>query len=113
MLLQFKQIQFAYEVLSDAQKREMYDRFGIDAVKDGGDGGFPGGELNGPLPLYSTSSPLLSSSTTQGHSLVEGLGMKVVVCFHLSLVEPQVVSSGWGEGHEDVRLNLLEYPLSE
>ena len=43
-LFQFKNIQNAYEILSDAQKREIYDNYGIDAVKDGGGGGggFPG-----------------------------------------------------------------------
>ena len=35
----FKQIQFAYDVLSDADKRETYDQLGLDAVKDGGGGG--------------------------------------------------------------------------
>ena len=40
---QFKEIQFAYEVLADAQRRELYDRFGLEAVKEGGggSGGFP------------------------------------------------------------------------
>lgn len=32
----FKSIQFAYEVLSNPEKRQMYDQFGISAVKDGG-----------------------------------------------------------------------------
>lgn len=34
----FKQIQFAYDVLSDPDKREIYDQMGLDAVKDGGGG---------------------------------------------------------------------------
>ena len=33
---QFKKIQTAYEILSNAEKREMYDRFGMDGVKDDG-----------------------------------------------------------------------------
>lgn len=40
---QFKEIQFAYEVLSDAQRREVYDQCGLDAVKEGGSGGGGGG----------------------------------------------------------------------
>lgn len=44
----FKDIQFAYEVLSDPQRRERYDHFGMSAVKDDGEGagpsGFPFGE---------------------------------------------------------------------
>ncbi|HWP95535.1 MAG TPA: molecular chaperone DnaJ [Syntrophomonadaceae bacterium] len=42
----FKEICDAYEVLSDSQKREMYDRFGHDAfdpTRGGGPGGFNGG----------------------------------------------------------------------
>lgn len=31
----FKQIQFAKEVLSDAEKRKKYDQFGLDGLKDG------------------------------------------------------------------------------
>ena len=36
----FKDVQTAYEVLSDSQKRETYDQFGMDGLKDGG--GFAG-----------------------------------------------------------------------
>ena len=39
----FKEITFAYEILSDPDKREMYDNYGLDAVKEGGpsmSGGF-------------------------------------------------------------------------
>jgi molecular chaperone DnaJ len=36
----FKEINEAYEVLSDAQKRANYDRFGPAGVNGGGDGGF-------------------------------------------------------------------------
>ena len=37
--VQFKQIQTAYEILSDSQKREMYNRYGMDAFKEGRGGG--------------------------------------------------------------------------
>ncbi|GFN92322.1 Dnaj subfamily a member, partial [Plakobranchus ocellatus] len=43
----FKEISFAYEVLSNPEKREIYDRQGLDGLKEGGAGG--GGFGNGSM----------------------------------------------------------------
>jgi len=37
--MQFKEISFAYEVLSNPEKREIYDRHGIQGLREGGSGG--------------------------------------------------------------------------
>lgn len=42
----FKEISYAYEVLSDPKKREIYDKYGLKGMQEGAqDGGFPPDEL--------------------------------------------------------------------
>ncbi|XP_054710108.1 dnaJ homolog subfamily A member 2-like [Uloborus diversus] len=41
----FKEISFAYEVLSDPKKREIYDRSGIKGIQGGADAGFAADDL--------------------------------------------------------------------
>ena len=43
--LQFKDISFAYEVLSDPEKRETYDSYGLEGLKEGRGGGGGGKRL--------------------------------------------------------------------
>ena len=40
----FKEINAAYEILSDEEKREAYDKYGLEGVNDEGGGGRPGGD---------------------------------------------------------------------
>ena len=39
----FKEITHAYEILRDEEKRKMYDKYGEDALKEGGGGAHAGG----------------------------------------------------------------------
>lgn len=39
----FKEVSSAYEILSDSQKREVYDQFGEEGLSGNGGAGFPGG----------------------------------------------------------------------
>ena len=47
-LLQFKAISQAYEVLSDVKKRELYDRGGEKAIKEGG----LASDMHNPMDIF-------------------------------------------------------------
>lgn len=49
ILLQFKELAQAYEVLSDPEKREIYDQYGEDALKEGMGGG---GGVHNPFDIF-------------------------------------------------------------
>ena len=41
----FKELTAAYDVLCDKEKRDLYDKYGEDGVKQGGPGGMHGGDI--------------------------------------------------------------------
>lgn len=47
--VQFKELAHAYEVLSDPEKREIYDQYGEDALKEGMGGG---GGMHDPFDIF-------------------------------------------------------------
>jgi len=49
--MQFKELAHAYEVLSDPEKREIYDQYGEDALKEGMGGG---GGMHDPFDIFSS-----------------------------------------------------------
>lgn len=48
-LFQFKELAQAYEVLSDTEKRDLYDQYGEDALKEGMGGG---GSSHSPFDIF-------------------------------------------------------------
>lgn len=50
-MYQFKELGQAYEVLSDSEKKELYDQYGEDALKEGMGGG-GGGSFHNPFDIF-------------------------------------------------------------
>lgn len=72
----FKEISFAYEILSDSQKRSLYNDMGLDAVKNSASMDMPGGN---PFDLFSNiftdlnRGPQMRHRKTKGKNRIEKL----------------------------------------
>ena len=86
----FQEIQAAYEVLSDKEKRETYDRYGEDGLKEGGGGGgmddllsqmFGGGGRRGPggPPQKKKGKPVMHPLKCTLEEIYNGKTTKIAV----------------------------------
>ena len=86
----FQEIQSAYEVLSDREKRETYDRYGEDGLKEGGGGGgmddllsqmFGGGGRRGPggRPQKKKGKPVMHPLKCTLEEIYNGKNTKIAV----------------------------------
>lgn len=48
-IFQFKKLTEAYEILSNPEKKELYDKYGLEGVKNGGPGGGDMGDILGSM----------------------------------------------------------------
>eukprot|EP00884_Botryococcus_braunii_P017249 jgi/Botrbrau1/4207/Bobra.0044s0011.1 len=100
----FKKISEAYDVLSDPQKREVYDQYGEEGLKNGGMpggfGGFPGGGGGGFSSrsaeevfreVFGNNSPFSGLFSSMGSDRGFGicLEMALVACMEMALVACQ------------------------
>ena len=101
----FKEISAAYEVLSDKEKREKYDRFGLEGLSDEGGGGGPddlfsmffgGGRsrASGPRKSESVNHPLKVSL----EDLYNGKTAKIAINRQVIVGESKMCTACDGQG---------------
>ena len=71
MFAQFKEISAAFGVLSDPEKKQVYDEYGEDALKEGGGGG--GGGVN-PMDIFEQMFGMGESKGRGGASVAGARG---------------------------------------
>jgi len=106
---EFKKLQAAYEVLSNPEKRELYDQYGIDGIQDGGSGEDPFDALFGGLfgrgrrgggggkPQAKKMKPIVKEISVTLEDLCNG-GMK-----HVNVKRHRVCESCEGKGGKDAK----------
>jgi DnaJ-class molecular chaperone len=105
---QFKKINEAYSVLSDPQKRDMYDKFG---VVDGGAGGGPGPDISDLFKnMFNGGGGMPGGGG--GFSFVFGGGPPGGGGGGMEDILGQMFGGGGGPGRQSQQHELIDVPIS-
>ncbi len=98
----FKEIQEAYAILSDSEKRQVYDRYGHQGLSGGGSGGFQGFHMNFEDIFSGDLNDIFSSFFGGGQRRRNSRGSDV-------LLRHKIPFAAIVEGRsEELELNLLD-----